>query len=144
MLKISINFIVAIYGIGGAVKRHAAKRSLQRPVDNQILDYEAMLEVCKEMSSTKFSGFSKNVMELVRISLKKDFPGEVLYQAQGVAITLYPCRHLKSHISMYTSEDEFYIDTHDFNLPTIVELSEITPSTFVTCLYDSLWWVGVV
>ena len=68
ILSIFVSIIVAIYGIGGAVKRHVAKRSLQWPVDNQILDYEAILEVCKEMSSIKFSGISKNVMELVRIS----------------------------------------------------------------------------
>ena len=91
---------MAIYGIGGAVKRHAAKRSLQRPVDNHILDYEAMLEVCREMLSTNFSGFSKNVMNLFDYLQKKEFPREVLCQTQGVAITLYPCRHLKSHISI--------------------------------------------
>ena len=43
-----------------------------------------------------------------------------------------------------TSEDDFYVDTHDFDLPTMVELSDITPSTYVTCLYDSFWWVGIV
>ena len=31
--------------IGGSVKRHAAKRSLQRPMNNQILGYQAMLNV---------------------------------------------------------------------------------------------------
>ena len=35
-------------GIGGAVKRHAAKRSLQRPLNNQIVDCCAVLEVCQE------------------------------------------------------------------------------------------------
>ena len=42
------------------------------------------------------------------------------------------------------SEDDFYIDTHDFDLPTIPGLSEITPSTYVTYIYDSFWWVGLV
>ena len=35
-------------GIDSSVKRHAAKRSLQRPMNTQILDYQAMLNVCKE------------------------------------------------------------------------------------------------
>ena len=37
-------------GIGGAVKRHAAKRkrSLQIPLSNRILDYRVVLEVCQE------------------------------------------------------------------------------------------------
>ena len=38
----------------------------------------------------------------------------------------------------------FYVNTHDFDLPTMVELSDITPSTYVTCLYDLFWWVGIV
>ena len=29
-------------GIGGAVKRHAVKQSLQKTLNNQILDYKAM------------------------------------------------------------------------------------------------------
>ena len=35
-------------GIGGVVKCHAAKRSLQRPLNNQILSYRVVLEVCQE------------------------------------------------------------------------------------------------
>ena len=35
-------------GIDSSVKRHAAKRRLQRPMNTQILDYQAMLNVCKE------------------------------------------------------------------------------------------------
>ncbi len=50
-------------GIGGSVKRHAAKRSLQRPLNNQILDYRAMLEVCQEMDAIKFCATSKESME---------------------------------------------------------------------------------
>ena len=47
-------------GIGGAVKRHVAKRSLQRPSHNQILSYESMLELCEvEMTSIIFFGINK-------------------------------------------------------------------------------------
>ena len=31
--------------IGGSVKRYAVKRSLQRPMNNQIIGYQAMLNV---------------------------------------------------------------------------------------------------
>ena len=61
-------------GIGGSVKRHAAKRSLQRPMNNQILDYEAMLNVCEEeMSKIKFFEISKETMDEVRKSLEERF-----------------------------------------------------------------------
>ena len=53
-------------GIGGSVKRHAAKRSLQRPMNNQILDYQTMLNVHKEeMSKITFFGISKETMDEV-------------------------------------------------------------------------------
>ena len=35
-------FFATCGGIGGSVKCHAAKRSLQRPMKNQILDYQAL------------------------------------------------------------------------------------------------------
>ena len=55
-----------IHGIGGSVKRHAAKRSLQRPMNNQILDYQTMLNVHKEeMSKITFFGISKETMDEV-------------------------------------------------------------------------------
>ena len=35
-------------GIGGSVKRHAAKISLRRPMNNEILNYQSMLNVCED------------------------------------------------------------------------------------------------
>ena len=35
-------------GVGGFVKRHVAKRSLQHPLNNQILDHKAMISLCIE------------------------------------------------------------------------------------------------
>ena len=134
---------MAISGIDGAVKHHVAKRSLQQPVDNQILDYEAVLDVCKEMSSIEFSGISKNVMELVRLSSKERFSRGSTVPDTRSSHHFVPLSSSKM-AHKYTSEDEFYVDIHDFNLPTLVELSEITPSTFATCLYNLRWWVGVM
>ena len=66
-------------GIGGSVKCHAAKRSLQRPISNQILDYQAMLNVCEEeMSKIRFFGISKETMDKACKSLDERFQGETL------------------------------------------------------------------
>ena len=55
-------------GIGGFVKRHVAKRSLQRPLKDQILDYKSVLDVCR----TDLTGDSSRVrMTAVRESLVK-------------------------------------------------------------------------
>ena len=63
-------------GIGGSVKHPTAKRSLQRPVNNQILDYQAMLNVWEEeMSKIKLFGISKETVDEVRRSLEEWFSG---------------------------------------------------------------------
>ena len=62
--------------IGGSVKCHAAKRSLQRTMNNQILDYQDMLNVCKEeMSKIKLFGISKETMKY-RNHLRTVFKGK--------------------------------------------------------------------
>ncbi len=43
-----------------------------------------------------------------------------------------------------SSEDESYVDTHDFDLPTILDMSDISPMKYITCIYNSFWWVGIV
>ena len=51
-------------GVGGSVKFHAAKGSLQRPMNSRILDYQ-------EMSKMKFFGISKETMDEVCKSLEE-------------------------------------------------------------------------
>ena len=42
------------------LKQHVAKKSLQRSLNNQILDYKAILDLWKnEMMSIKFSGICR-------------------------------------------------------------------------------------
>ena len=42
------------------LKRHVAKRSLQRSLNNQILDYKAILDLCEnEMMSINLFGICK-------------------------------------------------------------------------------------
>ena len=120
----SLPTAMTIHEIGGSVKHQAAKRSLQRPMNNQILDYQVMLNVCKEeMSKIKFFGIIKETMDKVHKSLKEWF-------------SRFACK--------LSSEDKSHAGTHDFNLPTTFRFCDIRPMTYVTCLYDSFWWVGLV
>ena len=41
-----------------------------------------------------------------------------------------------------TSQDESYVDIHEFNVPSLLEIGDISPSAYVTCMYNSIWWVG--
>ena len=45
------------------LKQHVVKQSLQRSLNNQILDYKAILDLCEnEMMSIKFFGFCMESM----------------------------------------------------------------------------------
>ena len=61
-------------GIDSTAKYHTTKRSLERPLNNQILDYESMLTLCQEeMPSIKFFGISKETTTDLRKNLPKWF-----------------------------------------------------------------------
>ena len=131
-------------GIGDSVKCHTSKRSFQRPMSNQILDYQAMLNVCdEEMSKIKFFAISKETMDQARKSLEKRFsrgntvPG-TRSSHQFIALSSSKIVHKLS------SKDESHAGTHGFNLPTTFQKCNIRPITYVTCLDDSFWWVGLV
>ena len=81
-------------GIGGSVKCHAGKRGLQIPMNNQILDYQAMLNVCKEEMSKRKKLWMKCVNHL-----RNSFQEETLFQVHEVATTSYRCHHPKLHTS---------------------------------------------
>ena len=119
--------------ICGSVKHHAAKRSLQRPMNSQILEYQATLNICEEeMSEIKLFGIVKQAIVGVRKSLVEWFSrGKIPLSSPKISHKLL-------------SEDKSHADTHDFNLPATFQLCDIRPMTCVTCLYDSFWWVGLV
>ena len=54
---------ISVMALLEQLKRHVAKRSLQRSLSNQILNYKAMLDLCEnEMMSIKFFGICKESM----------------------------------------------------------------------------------
>ena len=130
--------------ICGSVKHHAAKRSLQRPMNSQILDYQAILNVCEEeMSQIKFSGISKETMGGVYKSIVEQFSRGNTVPGTQSSHHFIPLSSSKIAHKL-SSEDESHADTHDFNLPTTFQLFDIRPMTCVTCFYDSFWWVDLV
>ena len=42
------------------------------------------------------------------------------------------------------SEDESFVDVQDFIIPSPVDITSITPSSYFTCSYNSFWWVGLI
>ena len=61
-------------GFGGFAKRYVAKRSLQRPLHDQILSYQLMVDLCvREIPSITFFVVSQKEMVNVRADLENHF-----------------------------------------------------------------------
>ena len=59
---------------GGFFKRYVEKQSLQRPLHDQILSYQSMLDLCvREIPSITFFGVGQEEMVNVRAGLKDHF-----------------------------------------------------------------------
>ena len=94
------------------------KEFLQRPIDNQILDYQPMLNVCEEeMSKIKFFGYSKETMDEVRKSLEERFSRGNTVPGTRSSHHFIPLSSSKIAHKL-SSEDKSHVGTHDFNLPT--------------------------
>ena len=112
-------------GVDGAVKRCAAKWSLQRSLNNQILDYKAMLDLCEnEMISIKISGICKESIISVE-NLEKWYEGGDVVPGTRSSHHFVPIS--SSWIGhKLTSKNESYVDIHDFNVPTHFEKGDIS------------------
>ena len=61
-------------GVGGFVKRYVANCSLQRPLHDQILSYQSMLDLCvREIPSITFFSVSQEEMVNVHADLEDCF-----------------------------------------------------------------------
>ena len=43
-----------------------------------------------------------------------------------------------------TSEDEPYVDVHYFNISTVFQIGDASPSAYVICICNSFWWDEMV
>ena len=77
-------------GVGEFAKCYVMKRSLQRPLHDQILSYQSMLDLCvREIPSITFFGVSQEEMVSVHADLKDCFTKSKTCLEQGVATILY-------------------------------------------------------
>ena len=62
-------------------KPHVSKRSLQRSLNNQILDYKAILDLCdNEMMSINFFGICKeSIISVENLEIEKLHQGRTLH-----------------------------------------------------------------
>ena len=69
--------VLPVMALVEQIKKHAAKRSFQRSLNNQILDYKAILDLCKnEMMSNKFFGICKeSIISDENLKIEKRYEG---------------------------------------------------------------------
>ena len=98
-------------------RQFVAKQSLQRSLNNQILDYEAVLDLCEnEMMSIKFSGICKESMISVEhLEIEKWYEGGDTVLVTRSSHYLVPLSSSRIGPKL-TSEDESYIDIQSISL----------------------------
>ena len=129
-------------GVGGTVKRLAARASLQRPYDQQIMTPHQLFDWAAEnVPATIYQYCSVDDYKKVAIFLEERFkqartiPGTRRFHSfTPVSKTTISAKEYSSSSSL--KEERVTICGNELTL------EEITG--FVTCIYDDQWWVACV
>ena len=99
------------------LKRHVAKRSFQWFLNNQILDYKAILDLCEnEMMSIKFFGIcEENMISVENLETEKWYEGGDTVPVTRSSHHLVPLSSSQIGPKL-TSEDESYVDIQSISL----------------------------
>ena len=131
-------------GVGGTVKRLAAKASLQNPVENQILTPLQLFQWCKEhISTVKFFYVpNQDYLENEKF-LEKRFNDAIAVTGTQKYHAFIPESKLKIKTKIISYNDNY--DVHKIQVGSDAEdvpFHQI--SGFVTCAYDNNWWLACV
>lgn len=133
-------------GIGGTVKRKMARTSLQRPVNDQILTFQAVEKFCQEeLQTIVFFSIYKEDMVAVRETMDKRY-------AEGDTVAgTRSCHHFEPTSTTtirakQLSDESFMIENHSFlMMPTAEEMEKsLQPNDYAACLYNGYWWVVLI
>ena len=129
-------------GVGGTVKRLAAKASLQRPYDQQIMTPRQLYDWALENITATFFGYCSS----------EEYDKELVH-LQGrfeKARTIPGTRKLHSFIPLSTEK----IATRKYSASSVSKVEKVVAvdnelpleqiKGFVTCLYNEQWWLACV
>ena len=136
-------------GIGGTVKRLAARASLQRPFDNQILTAHDLYEWADKSlpNITVFWVSSNNVNENFESCLEDRFEKAITIPGTQSFNSFRPkgknniSACVLSDLGAILPREEFIVLRLDFEN---VLLTDLDSGDYVACVYGSDWWVGCV
>ena len=129
-------------GLGGTVKRLAARTSLQRPYSDQLMTPRQLFDwACSNIPTAYFGYCSNEDYEREKISLEHRFK---------LSCTIPGTRKLHSFILILDStvQVKFYSLSDDSRKERVaLAKNEIPPESivgFVTCLHEEKWWLACV
>ena len=128
-------------GVRGLVKRYVAKRSLQRPLHDQILSYQSRLDLCvREIPSITFFSVSQEEMVNVHADLEDCFAKSKTETGTRSSHHFVPisCNKIAHKL---TSEDRQFLQ-FDFNKSLTEEINIKNINCFLCQLYLRYILVG--
>ena len=133
-------------GIGGTVKRLARKESLQRHLDNQIISPKTFFDFCiTHISNMNFHFDSREELQVIRSVLETSFRD--LHTLPGTR-NFHNFRPLDAvgtiEARRISTDKEPALTFNLKSIPLFTNADRLYPGCFIACIYDDLWYFGMV
>ena len=131
-------------GIGGTLKRLAARASLQRAKTNQIVSPEDFFNFCNdEIKMVTSIYIPKEEIEATREKMRERYEKAKTVPGTRSFHHFVPLSHSKI-ATKRLSEEKTYTLEFEFDHHATQTALEVTVSQFVCCVYEQATWIGVV
>lgn len=134
-------------GVGGTVKRLAARASLQRPYENQILTARQIFEFgCASIPAVNFHFTSVEDHERESTFLEKRFESTRTIAGTHRLHSFRPISTDKLEVKDFSANEDKRIECVFANCnPSFDNVVNITANTgYITAVYDRAWWLAYV
>lgn len=135
-------------GIGGTVKRLARRESLQRPLEKQIITVTELFEFCKtRIENINFHFIPKEAVELTRPVLERRFKDVQTLPGTRSFHNFQPLDDSGTIEARRISKDKnaaIVFNLFNNQQHFLVKIEDLNPGCFIACVYDSLWYFGML
>ena len=144
-------------GIGGTVKRGAARASLQATTEKHILTPTDLFNWAdKNIKNVHFIWVGKGEVEKNSTALYGRFASSSTVPGTRDNHSFVPVGSTRLQVSRVSGQPGFTVDVttgrnivedvpglaSEESAATSVTLQDMVPGTYITCMYDRQWWVG--
>ena len=127
-------------GVGGSVKRYVVKRSLQRPLNDQVLSYQSMLDLCvQEIPSIAFFDVSHEEIVSVCADLEDRFAKSKTAPVTRSSHHFVSISCSKIAHKLTSENREFLQFDFDKSLTEKIDIKNIKCFSHVSCIYNTFW-----